>query len=170
LPPLRKYGGASRVKKYPLYLTLVWIAMGIFVSTYSYTIGLGKLSGPGPGFMPFWLGIIFVGLGLYKIVTQIRVQREKPVASDKAPHAARSGIAKIALVSVVLFVYALLLEQLGYILVTFLAMVFLLRFAGYTRWILVVIYALVIAGASYFLFHYLGVLFPVGLFNNFGLV
>ncbi len=158
------------MKKYPLYITVVWIAMGIFVSTYSYTIGLGKLIGPGPGFMPFWLGIIFIGLGLYKLSTQLRIRRASSISSGKEGNTRHSGVGKITTITVILFAYALLLESLGYILVTFLAMVFLLRFAGYTRWTLLIIYALTIAAVSYFLFHYLGVLFPVGIFNNFGLV
>lgn len=144
--------------------------MGIFVSVYAYTIGLGKLSGPGPGFMPFWIGIIFVGLGLYKISTQLHAKRGSSIAVEKKVIVRRSGIGKIILVTAILFAYALLLEYLGYILATFLAMALLLRFAGYTRWVLVIVYAILIAGLSYFLFHYLGVLFPVGIFNNFGLV
>ena len=144
--------------------------MGIFVSTYAYTIGLGKLSGPGPGFMPFWIGIIFVGLGIYKISTQIREIRVNSASAGKNVTVRASGIGKIILVTAILFAYALLLEYLGYILATFIAMVLLLRFAGYTRWVPVIVYAILIAGLSYFLFHYLGVLFPVGVFNNFGLV
>ncbi len=144
--------------------------MGIFVSTYAYTIGLGKLSGPGPGFMPFWIGIIFVGLGLYKLSAQLRTRREDRVPAEKKLVAGPSSIGKIVLVTAILFAYALLLDYLGYILATFIAMALLLRFAGYTRWVLVIVYALLIAGLSYFLFHYLGVLFPVGIFNNFGLV
>ncbi|HEX2964637.1 MAG TPA: tripartite tricarboxylate transporter TctB family protein [Syntrophorhabdaceae bacterium] len=159
------------MKKYPLYITFVWIVMGIFVSAYSYRIGLGNLSGPGPGFMPFWLGIIFVGLGVYKLTAQLRIRREsKSVITEKKVKAGYSAIGKITLVVVILFIYALLLEHLGYILVTFITMALLLRFAGYTRWIPVIVYALLIAGSSYFIFHYLGVLFPVGIFNNFGLV
>ncbi len=91
---------------------------------------------------------------------------EKNVSAVKSRY---SGIGKLAFITIILFAYALLLEPLGYIVTTFFAMVLLLRFAGYTRWILIIIYAVIIVGVSYFLFHYLGVMFPAGIFRNLGL-
>ena len=62
----------TSMKKYPLYIILVWIALGVFVSIYAYKLGMGKLSEPGAGFIPFWLGIIVAGLALFKLVKEYR--------------------------------------------------------------------------------------------------
>lgn len=160
------------MKKYPLYTTLVWIGLGFFVSIYAYKLGLGQLSVPGAGFMPFWLGIIIACLAFYKLIIDMRVHAVKAGTDEKNVSAVKprySVIGKLVFITIILFAYALLLEPLGYVVTTFFTMVLLLRFAGYTRWILIIIYAVVIVGASYFLFHYLGVMFPVGLFRNLGL-
>ncbi|MEO0277981.1 MAG: hypothetical protein ABIM21_01670, partial [candidate division WOR-3 bacterium] len=45
-------------------LILFWL--GIFVASYSYKIGLGKFSSPGPGLFPFLLGCILFVLSLYR--------------------------------------------------------------------------------------------------------
>lgn len=158
------------MKKFPLYITIIWIAMGIFVSVVAYRMGLGRLSEPGPGFMPFWLGIVIGGLGLYKLFTSLAESRNEVKDDGSAPEekAGRLPFGRIVFAMVALFVYALLIEPLGYVLTTFLAMALLLRFAGYTRWGWIIVYSIVITAVSYLLFHFLGVRFPVGIFN-FGL-
>jgi putative tricarboxylic transport membrane protein len=161
------------VKKYPLYITFVWIAMGMFVSLYSYKLGMGQVSGPGPGFMPFWLGIIIACLASYKLITEFLIHHAKEVRAGKeniSPEAgSHPGIGKLVFIVIILFAYALLLEPLGYIITTFLAMIFLLRFAGFTRWALIIVYSAIIVAVSYFMFHYLGVLFPPGILSSFGI-
>lgn len=158
------------VKKNHLYITLVWIAFGIFFSLYAYTIGLGKLSGPGPGFMPFWVGIIVTGLACYKLIKETLLKKGEagPVAQSIEKTKKSSFMGKLILIIAVLLVYALFLETLGYIVTTFLAMMFLLRFAGFTQWVRIIIYSAIIVGVSYFTFRYLGVRFPAGVFTHFG--
>jgi hypothetical protein len=168
---LRK-GGAHQVKKYPLYITLVWIALGIFVSAFSLKHGLGHPNRPGPGFFPGLLGVVICCLAFYKLATEFLV---RPKAADAAhgtipAEAVRpSTIGKLVFIALTLLAYALLLEWLGYIIITFLAMISLLRFSGYTSWTRIIVYAAVIAGVSYFVFHYLGVMFPPGLLSYLGL-
>jgi putative tricarboxylic transport membrane protein len=156
------------VKKYPLYITLVWAGLGLFVSIYAYKMGLGKLSVPGAGFMPFWLGIIIACLAFYKLITEFLMHADGKQAKEEdiSPGAEKStGLLKLAFIAIVLFAYAFVLEPLGYIITTFLALILLLRFAGFTRWILIVVYSAIIVGVSYFMFHYLGVMLPPGVFG-----
>jgi putative tricarboxylic transport membrane protein len=159
------------VKKYPLYIILVWIALGIFVSIYAYKLGMGKLSEPGAGFMPFWLGIIVAGLALFKMIKESPAEGEEEGTDSKAVKGVgRSGaIGKLIFIAVTLLAYALALEWLGYIITTLLAMILLLRFSGYTQWIRIVVYAIIIVGISYLIFRYLGVQFPAGVLSHFGL-
>jgi putative tricarboxylic transport membrane protein len=156
------------VKKYPLYITLVWAGLGFFVSIYAYKLGLGKVSVPGAGFFPFWLGIVIACLAFYKLITEFLIhaaEREAKKEGVSSETEKPSGIVKLAFIAVVLFAYAFVLEPLGYIITTFLAMILLLRFAGFTRWILIVVYSVIIVGVSYLMFHYLGVMLPPGVFG-----
>lgn len=158
------------MKKYPLYITLVWITLGIFVSIYSYKLGMGKLSEPGPGFIPFWLGIIVSGLALFKLVKESRVKADEGADSKTVKEAGRSSsLGKLIFIAITLFVYALVLDWLGYIITTFLAMILLLRFSGYTQWVRILVYAIIIVGISYLMFLYLGVQFPAGVLSHFGI-
>ena len=156
------------MKKHPLYLTLVWAGLGFFTSIYAYKLGLGKLSVPGAGFMPFWLGIIIACLAIYKLITEFLTRADGKVAKEKSISSRAekpTGIAKLAFIAVILFAYAFILEPLGYIITTFFAMILLLRFAGFTRWILIIVYSTIIVGVSYLMFHYLGVMLPPGVFG-----
>jgi putative tricarboxylic transport membrane protein len=159
------------VKKYQLYIILVWIAIGIFVSSYAFKLGLGKLSGPGPGFMPFWLGVIIACLALYKLTKEFLLKKKESNTDTQTVNAAvkSSFIGKLVFIIMTLLAYALLLDQAGYIIITFLVMVLLLRFSGYTQWSRIIAYSIIIVGISYFMFQYLGVRFPVGVLGYFGL-
>jgi hypothetical protein len=159
------------VKKYPLYITLVWVALGIFVSAYSLKHGLGRFNRPGPGFFPGLLGVIICCLALYKLVTEFLYAKATGAAKEAIPvEASRpSRVGKLVFIALTLLAYALLLEWLGYIIITFLAMISLLRFSGYASWIRIIVYSAIIAGISYFLFNYLGVMFPPGVLTYLGI-
>jgi putative tricarboxylic transport membrane protein len=132
---------------------------------------MGRLSEPGPGFMPFWLGVVTTCLALYKLAKESLSKGEEENADSKTVKAARwsSPLGKLIFISVTLFVYALLLEWLGYILTTFLTMILLLRGSGYIQWTRIVVYAVIIVSVSYVMFLYLGVRFPAGVLSYFGL-
>jgi hypothetical protein len=174
------------VKRYQLYITLFWIVLGVFVSAYSLRLGLGRLLSPGPGLMPFGLGAIVLILALYKLVAEFTqtgkerneavdaLQRTEAGFEGKAPPVKEEGwlparARKLVLLTAILLAYALLFETLGYLVTTFLAMSLLLRTTGYTRWVLIIIYSVIIVGATYSLFTYLGVRFPPGILGSIGL-
>jgi putative tricarboxylic transport membrane protein len=161
----------TSMKKYPLYIVLVWIALGVFVSIYAYKLGMGKLSEPGAGFIPFWLGIIVAGLALFKLVKESRAKGEGEGADSKTVKGVgrSAALGKLIFITVTLIAYALVLDWLGYIITTFMAMILLLRFSGYTQWVRIVVYAIIIVGISHLIFRYLGVQFPVGVLSHYGL-
>jgi hypothetical protein len=160
------------VKKDPSYITLVWIALGVFVAAYSFKLGVGNLRSPGPGFFPCLLGVIICCLALYKLITECLVHAKATgTGKETVPTGAGtpSRVSKLVFIALTLLAYALMLEWLGYIIITFLAMILLLRFSGYTSWTRIIAYSVIIAGISYFIFHYLGVMFPPGVLSHLGL-
>jgi len=149
-----------------------WVALGVFVSTFAYIkLGIGKLNAPGPGLMPFLLGLLFGFLALYKLVTRILRHGESEEKPKEEEEAGLHGIVykKVILVVVALFAYAILIEPLGFILTTFLTMTLLFRSAGFKRWSLAVAYSAGVVLITYFLFTYLGVRFPPGVLRALGL-
>jgi hypothetical protein len=161
------------MKKYQLFVTIFWIALGLFISVYSYTkLNIGKLDSPGAGMMPFLLGIIFSGLAIYKLIASSMrndVSEELPKETDKKPaEESKIHFNKPVLIVAALFAYALLLEPLGFIPTTFLTMTILFRSAGFKKWHIAAICSGIVVIITYFLFTYLGVRFPAGILSSIG--
>lgn len=128
---------------------LFWLIFSVFISYQSYKLGLGILRQPGPGFLFFWTGIVVAILSLTVIVRSFRKR-----SPDKAKESvfARWNVTKIALVLLSLFLYAFLMERLGFLIVTLLLFLFLLGAIEKKRWSLVVSVSLIVTAASYLVF------------------
>jgi putative tricarboxylic transport membrane protein len=148
------------------FITLFWVVLGGVVIFGSCRLGIGRLLEPGPGLMPFVLGIVMCGLALLKFTGQMRsVMKQQKGDKTGNLEGLRKGALKITVICAALFAYAFLLEPLGYLIATFVAMAFLLKAAGPTRILNVLIYAAVITLISYFGFGYLGTRFPPGILS-----
>jgi len=126
-----------------------WLIFSAFVSYQSYNLGLGTLHQPGPGFFFFWTGISTAGLSGAIIVRALRKgppdEAAQLVSANKSP-------TKIVLVLTSLFLYALLVELLGFMIVTMLLFLFLLGVVEKKRWQLAVLVSLIVTASSYLVF------------------
>ena len=147
-----------------LYFTFFWILLGLFVSIYSYRLGIGRISSPGPGLFPFCLGVIFLLLSFIHLVGEF-FHRKKEVIM-KPGEETSEGVMKLILLVSSLFVYALILEGLGYLITTFVVLILLFKIAGNRSWIRVTIYSLTTLIITYLFFTYLGVRFPGGIMRS----
>ncbi|HEU4345885.1 MAG TPA: tripartite tricarboxylate transporter TctB family protein [Candidatus Binatia bacterium] len=110
-----------------LTTSLFWLAIAIFASLEGFTnLKLGTLRSPGPGFFPFWGGIL---LGLFSLVLLARSlrSREEPGFGDIQWRALHVVLGTV-------LAYLLLLETLGFVTVTFVFLLLLFCF-GKTGWI-----------------------------------
>ena len=98
---------------------LFWLAVAIFAALQGLALNLGSLNRPGPGFFPFWGGVV---LGVLSIVLIVRPRRGATAWPSIRP---QSG--KVLLVIGALLAYLLLLEPLGFVAVTFLFLLLLFR-------------------------------------------
>jgi putative tricarboxylic transport membrane protein len=154
------------VTKLHLYITLFWTALGIFVASYSCWLGLGKLLDPGPGLFPFLLGLAVFLLSLYKLMKGFpSTKKDEEESRQKEGEDLFDNKGKVMVFTGVLFAYTFLLEPLGFLITTFLGMVALLRIAGYTQWVRIIAYAVIISVISYTGFTYLGTRLPPGILN-----
>lgn len=140
---------ASSMVFFGVSLATLWAAL---------TMPIGDLGTPGPGFLPLLLGVFMVGTSGGLVVGELRRPSARS-AEASAPGAAR----RVTLFVVALIAYCVLLPVVGFLPLTFLLQVGLLRLLGVSRAGTVLLIAALATGVSYFLFErWLGVPFPQG--------
>jgi hypothetical protein len=112
--------------------------------------------GPGPAFVPFWLGLVMALLALMMLVRSLR---EKNPGAAWFPRGAGLRDILVVLGATVLFVA--LLRTIGMVLGTALYLAFLIWYLGRHRWWVTLAIALAAAGFNWLVFvHWLRVPFP----------
>ena len=149
------------MKKYNLAGALLLFVFGGVVSFEARKLGIGRVSAPGAGFFPFWLGI---SLLLSSGILVIRLLISAEVKSPGDPGSLKgTAWQKIVLVVIGLLLYAFLLEPLGYLIATSFIMIFLFKAGESQRWFTVVVWSIAVSALTYVLFKiWLQVQFPVG--------
>ena len=99
---------------------LVWLAVAIVVAVQGFSLKLGSLNRPGPGFFPFWGGVVLGLLSVILVVNALR--RDTAGASSRLEWSSKSLVVAGAILA-----YVLLLESLGFVAVTFLFLLLLFR-------------------------------------------
>ena len=108
-----------------------WFLFCLFIIYESYRLGLGNLYQPGPGFLFFWAGIVVAILALVIVLKSFRAQ---PAEEVKEAPTGRRTTTKVVLVLIALFLYAVLMEYLGFFIVTLLLFMFLLAVIEKKKW------------------------------------
>ena len=126
-----------------------WLIFSAFVSFQSYKLGLGTLRQPGPGFLFFWTGIAIAILSLILIAMSLG---KRPLEEVPQPTFGTRNVTKIVLVLISLFLYALFMEQLGFLIVTLLFFIFLLGVIEKKRWSFAILVSLIVTAVSYLVF------------------
>ena len=128
---------------------IFWLLFAIFVCIESYRLGLGTLHQPGPGFLFFWASI---ALGIMDLVVLIRAWMDKKAAETKLTIFGGQNVLKIILVLISVFLYAIFMETVGFILVTLLLFIFLLGFIEKKKWWFTLFVSVVVTVIAYFIF------------------
>ena len=128
---------------------LFWLIFSVLVSYASYRLGLGTLHQPGPGFLFFWTGIVTAVLSLIVVLMSLK---KLPSEEAREPIFGKRNVTKVILVLLSLFLYALLMERLGFLIVTLLFFLFLLGVIEKKRWSFAVLVSLIVTAVSYLVF------------------
>ena len=130
-------------------LCLLLFALGI--SIQSYKLSLGTWAEPGPGLFPMCSGITIGALSLLIFTKSVLTPESivKPFWPDI------KAIRKISLVVVTLLLYAISLDYLGFLLCTFLSMLFLLKVIEPQKWFVAIFFAVITSLSSFTLFEIL---------------
>jgi putative tricarboxylic transport membrane protein len=122
-------------------VALVLGAVAVFESS---KLTFGTIHSPGPGFFPWWTSALIVLLALVLMV-------QAPTASSMVT-AGPGRIAKVVWLLIALSAYTILLDSLGYLICTFLLVLFMLRALEPQRWTVTLGLAMITAVGSYVVF------------------
>ena len=117
------------MKKYDIYTSLFWVSIAVFVCILAMQLGLGSFRYPGPGFFPFLVSIVLFLFSSGVIVMAMKERHQDPTFKELPSFSIR-----VATTLLVLFIFAILLEFLGFILALFLLMLYLFKFPGSGKW------------------------------------
>lgn len=127
----------------------------------SLRLGLGSFRRPGAGFLPFLTGAAFSLVVLFLVIrTFLTTRREREEEGKKSFD---RSVLKVFAIVVALTVYVLTVSRLGYLLSTFLLLIFLFKTGGFRKWTSILMTAFITLSISYLLFsHWLNIRFPKG--------
>ena len=142
--------------------SLVIILISLIFCVSSYKLGMGRFNDPGPGLIPFLVGILLI---LFSSGVIVEAYLE-PKMEDKPKLfvGKRWKVASLILFS--LFAYVSLLDILGFSLTTFLLLLFLFKISEEQTWKVAFFASILTTGITYLLFDYtLSVTLPIGFFG-----
>jgi putative tricarboxylic transport membrane protein len=120
------------MKKADMITGVVLLALSGFVIQETWRMPSSATFGPSAGFLPFWLGII---LALFAAILFVSAWRRPATEKDNnSIFPGKEALLAITLVLVSLAVYILLIEVLGYLVDTFLFIVFLMKAVEREKW------------------------------------
>jgi hypothetical protein len=144
------------------FIGLFWLALSIFTCITSIQLGIGTFQTPGPGFLLFWAGIV---LGILAIILRLIDYSKKKDRGRTMDLWKGLKWHKVISVLISLFIYIILLPQIGYLIMTFGLLVFLFSIIERSRLWVQVVFALITVIVTYIIFYvWLDVQLPRGMF------
>jgi putative tricarboxylic transport membrane protein len=135
------------MKKYDLYCALTLLLVSIFVSAMSLRFGLGNLGSPGPGFLPFLIGLLLGCISFFMIIMAYGGNHKGHALNDR-PSFGR----KVLPTLIILFAYAISMERLGYIIGTSFLLLYLFKVTGSRKWFTSILITLIVVSMTYLFF------------------
>jgi hypothetical protein len=141
---------------------IIFVLFLCIVSTWviveGYILSLDELHDIGPGFLLFFEATF---MGILSLASLIKVSRSHMKAMPAFSSYHRLG--RVCWTILITFITALFFETLGFILMTAIYMVLLLRFVGQERWIRLSLVTILTIILSYIIFNFLlGMQLPTG--------
>jgi drug/metabolite transporter (DMT)-like permease len=138
------------IKKADQWSGLVLLVISGLICWGALSLSYGHIHNPGPGFYPLWLGIILGAMAMGLILKTTWQREGAKVLRDILAEKVRWE--KVLFVLMALILYGFLMNFLGYLIVTFLLMAFLLRFIEPHPWKSVIGWTLIGSVGSYLVF------------------
>lgn len=142
--------------------SLIWGLFGLYLVYEGVQLKLGTPRAPKPGFMIFWMGIVILILGgAFFLQSFSSMAEEKRIRWKAVPW--QRGIKVMA----ALFLYAAVFHWLGFILSTFLLLLFLFKGLEPQKWGTALLISALTVAICYLVFNvFLELQFPPGLLRE----
>ncbi len=101
---------------------IIWIGIGLIICILALQFHLGSFHAPGVGFMAFLSGLFISCIGLVMVSSKAAKKNRQDQSSDPGHPFQIIPWPRLIYTMVLLLAYAILINPLGYILVTFLVM------------------------------------------------
>ena len=135
------------MRRHDLISSTIWFCAGLFITLYAPQFDLGTASAPGTGFMPFLAGILMC---IFSAVTFLQAYFNQDRKSEKLWE--NIQFQKLIFVALGLFIYTFFLDLVGFLICTFLLILFLIRFVGSENWPKSIAGAILTSALCYLLF------------------
>jgi putative tricarboxylic transport membrane protein len=145
------------MKKRDVVTPICWVILGFIISIWSATFPFGSLESPGPAFFPLAAGLILIFLGSI-LFFQARARKQdegKPMESFVPLIPRGAAFKRVAWSLGGMFLSAVLLEFLGFVLTFFCLIIFLIRAIQPEKWRADILYTLAFTLGAYLLFQVL---------------
>lgn len=150
------------MKKYDTISGLFLLFLSVAICLGSYRLKVGSLSSPSSGFFPFVTGL---SLGVFSILILLEARKSK--RKDERFWAQGANRKGIALTFLSIFLYAILLERVGFIATSLIFFILISRFVFYLKWTTCIFFSLIASFGAYFVFTILfGAPLPQGIFER----
>ena len=138
------------MKKYDQISSLVWLAFAIYICIESSRLSFGSFHNPGPGFLPLLVGLL---LGIFSLTAFLQATLSRKPQENIPPWYPRERWRKLIWVLGGLLAYAICFETLGFLISTFLLLVFLFRYGiEPKRWVVAIGASALASFSSYAVF------------------
>ncbi|MBI5967481.1 MAG: tripartite tricarboxylate transporter TctB family protein [Deltaproteobacteria bacterium] len=139
--------------------SIFWISIGIYVAIQAYLLGLGSFHQPGPGFIFFLAALILTFLSVIDLIATFMAR------SEEKEKRIWWGVQweRVLLILGVLSAYVFFWNVLGFLISTFLLMIFLFKGIEPTRWWIALVGGFITTLMAYYIFKvWLAIPFPRG--------
>jgi putative tricarboxylic transport membrane protein len=144
--------------------SLFWAGVGLYIAYEGYRLKLGTLGSPNCGFFIFWTGLLLTGLSLV-LFSQTWLKPKE--ARERQTLWEGSRWSKGAKMMAALLLYTVAMKRLGFILSTFLLLLFLFKGLEPQKWRVALVLAAATTAVCYVVFGvFLELQFPPGLLRN----
>jgi hypothetical protein len=114
--------GRSFMKKADVVSSIIIFALGTWTMLQSTKLSYRHLYAPGPGFLPFWIGIFLIVSGAALFIRSVRDASQQKIAWPQGTMAVR-----LFIIAFSFLVYLVLIPFLGYAACTVLFCIFLIK-------------------------------------------
>lgn len=143
-----------------------WLGMGVSICLLAWQTGFGFFREPGPGFIAFLTGFCMAAVGVVMVLSAVLAT--SPSKDNQPPTGQFSSVSWVRMLyaTVLLLIYAAIVEPLGFIPASFLVLWGLFYDWKKNNWFSSLVGSCATTGISYLLLEkLLGLPFPPGIFG-----